>query len=239
MPFASSWDNKAEPVQRKANPNRVMSLDLNPNRIGIAVLEQKDKECKPLHWAFYDYPELNRKLKLASDHPDSLHQRNKSVYELSCIAKEVVALADHFQCGTVVTEHLNIGTEDHGKGRSFNRAVNNQWTRKGFILPLVRRLEMPASSMWKSTQRTARRLATCSGAGQCSFPIRPARPSRSADDFFKVTRKAPGAKMAQTDGRKNARRKRRKTPRPARSGSGSGINFNPNLAIHPDARCLP
>ncbi len=136
-----SWDNKVEPVQRKANPNRVMSLDLNPNRIGIAVLEQKDKECKLLHWAFYDYPELNRKLKLASDHPESLHQRDKRLYELSCIAKEIVGLADHFQCGAVVTEHLNIGTGDHGKGRSFNRAVNNQWTRKGFILPLVRRLE--------------------------------------------------------------------------------------------------
>ena len=118
-----------------------MSLDLNPNRIGIAVLEQKDKECKPLHWAFYDYPELNRKLKLAPTIQIRFSSATNGCTSLSCIAKEVVALADHFQCGAVVTEHLNIGTEDHGKGRSFNRAVNNQWTRKGFVLPLVRRLE--------------------------------------------------------------------------------------------------
>jgi IS605 OrfB family transposase len=63
------------------------------------------------------------------------------LYELSCIAKEVTNLAVHFRCSAVITEHLNIQSQDHGKGRSFNRAVNNQWTRKGFILPLVRRLE--------------------------------------------------------------------------------------------------
>jgi IS605 OrfB family transposase len=63
------------------------------------------------------------------------------VYELSCLAKEITALAAHLQCSAVITEHLNIETQDHGKGRSFNRAVNNQWTRKGFVLPLVRQLE--------------------------------------------------------------------------------------------------
>ena len=63
------------------------------------------------------------------------------LYELSCIAKEVTNLAVHFRCSAVITEHLNIQSQDHGKGRSFNRVVNNQWTRKGFVLPLVRRLE--------------------------------------------------------------------------------------------------
>ena len=63
------------------------------------------------------------------------------MYKLSCIAREVTNLAVHFQCSAVVTEHLNIQCQDHGKGRSFNRAVNNQWTRKGFVLPLVRRLK--------------------------------------------------------------------------------------------------
>jgi IS605 OrfB family transposase len=114
---------------------------LNPNRIGAAVLERKGEACKPLSWSIYDYPELNRKLRKGSDHPDSIHQNDKRVYELPCMAKEIVALAAHFQCSAVITEHLNIQSQDHGKGRSFNRAVNNQWTRKGFILPLVRRLE--------------------------------------------------------------------------------------------------
>jgi IS605 OrfB family transposase len=136
-----SWDEKIEPLKLKPNLDRVLALDLNPNRIGVAVLERDGKVCKPLKWAVYDYPELNRKLGKPSDHPDSVHQRNKRVYELSCMAKEITALAAHFQCSAVITEHLNLETQDHGKGRSFNQAVNNQWTRKGFVLPLVRRLE--------------------------------------------------------------------------------------------------
>jgi IS605 OrfB family transposase len=135
-----SWDEKVESLRRKTHHDRVLALDLNPNRIGAAVLEREGDSCKPLSWSIYDYPELNRKVKRASDHPDSIHQRDKRVYELSCMAKEIVALAAHFQCRAVITEHLNIQSQDHGKGRSFNRAVNNQWTRKGFILPLVRRL---------------------------------------------------------------------------------------------------
>jgi IS605 OrfB family transposase len=136
-----SWDEKVEPLKRKANPDRVLALDLNPNRIGAAVLEREGEACKPLRWSIYDYSELNCRLKKASDHPDSIHQRDKRVYELSCIAREVTNLAVHFQCSAVITEHLNIQSQDHGKGRSFNRAVNNQWTWKGFVLPMVRRLE--------------------------------------------------------------------------------------------------
>ena len=136
-----SWEERVEPLKLKPNLDRVLALDLNPNRIGVAVLERDGKACKPLKWAVYDYPELNRKLGKPSDHPASFHQRHKRVYELSCMAKGITALAAHFQCSAVITEHLNLETHDHGKGRSFNRAVNNQWTRKGFVLPLVRRLE--------------------------------------------------------------------------------------------------
>lgn len=52
-------------------------------------------------------------------------------------------MAVHYQCANLASEHLNIATQDHGKGKSFNRAVNNQWSRKGFVLPLMRRLQTP------------------------------------------------------------------------------------------------
>ena len=144
-----SWDEKVEPLKRKANPDRVLALDLNPNRIGAAVIEREGEACKPLSWWIYDYPELNRRLRKASDHPDSIYQRDKRVYELSCIAREVTNLAVHFQCSAVITENLNIQSKDHGKGRSFNRAVNNQWTRKGFVLPLAAGWRPPAFGTWK------------------------------------------------------------------------------------------
>ena len=136
-----TWDDKVQPVKRQLSINRVLALDLNPNRIGAAVLEQHGKSTQVLHWVIYDYPELNRKLRLGSDHPKSVQQVNKRLHELSCIAKEIAGLVEHFQCCRVVTERLNIKPKDHDKGKSFNRAVNNQWTRKGFILPLIRRLE--------------------------------------------------------------------------------------------------
>ena len=139
--IAITWNEEIEPVKRKIDKNRVLALDLNPNRIGVAVLRKQGKSSQVLHWAIYDYPELNRKLRLASDHPKSIHQVNKRLHELSCMAREIAGLAEHFQCCRVVTERLNIETKDHDKGKSFNRAVNNQWTRKGFILPLIRRLE--------------------------------------------------------------------------------------------------
>jgi len=136
-----TWDERVTKVETSYNPDRILALDLNPNRIGLAVLEREGKCSKLIQWAVFDYPDLNQRLGLGSDHPRSIHQQNKRVFELSCMAKEMVALAVHYGCSWVVTEHLNIESADHGKGKSFNRAVNNQWTRRGFSLPLVRRLQ--------------------------------------------------------------------------------------------------
>jgi hypothetical protein len=47
-----SWDEKVEPLKRKTNPDRVLALDLNPNRIGAAVLERAGKACKPSNGRF-------------------------------------------------------------------------------------------------------------------------------------------------------------------------------------------
>jgi IS605 OrfB family transposase len=136
-----SWESKDEPTKLQLNPERALSFDLNPNRIGIAVLERTPAGCRVLHWEVYENATLSRKLRLAPDHPGTVHQRNKRVYELSQIASEIQQVAVHYQCGTLVSEHLNVQTKDHRKGKSFNRAVNNQWSRRGFILPLLRRLE--------------------------------------------------------------------------------------------------
>jgi IS605 OrfB family transposase len=135
------WAEKDEPLKFNLNPDRVLSLDLNPSRIGISVLEKHGTDCRVMHWTVYEYSELNKRLGKASDHPDTVHQNNKRCFELSQVAKEVQKLAVHYRCATVASEHLNIETKDHGKGKSFNKAVNNQWSRKGFILPLLRRLE--------------------------------------------------------------------------------------------------
>ena len=136
-----SWEERDEPLKFNLNPARVLSLDLNPSRIGISVLEKRGEDCHVLHWAVYEYGELTKRTGKASDHPETVHRNNKRRFELSQIAKEIQKVAVHYRCGTVASERLNIANQDHGKGKSFNRAVNNQWTRRGFIVPLLRRLE--------------------------------------------------------------------------------------------------
>lgn len=61
-----SWNQTVGMVKRVSNSNRVLALDLNPHRIGVAVLERTKGGCKPLHWGVYDYPGLNRRLGQAS-----------------------------------------------------------------------------------------------------------------------------------------------------------------------------
>jgi len=130
-----SWQPKvATPTGRK---ERTIALDLNPNRIGWAVLEK----TQVLAWGIYDFPNLNSKSGQASNHSASLKKRNKRKHELSLIAKDITAHALHFQCGTLVTESLTISPKNHGKGRTFNRLVNNTWFRNGFLSPLLRRAQ--------------------------------------------------------------------------------------------------
>jgi IS605 OrfB family transposase len=123
-------------------PGRVLALDLNPSRIGWAVVDGKpDASCKVAAWGIYEYPELNKKLGLASNQPARLHQTNKRKHELSILAKEIEATARHYQVSAVVTERLGLGAKDHQKGKRFNRLVNNCWFKSGFTQVLVRRLQ--------------------------------------------------------------------------------------------------
>ena len=136
-----SWDMPA--IARPAmasNPRRVLSLDLNPNRIGWTVVEDV-RGCRCVGWGIFEFSELNRRLKLASNDPRSKEQDNKRRHELGVIAKELATIARHFSAASFVTERLSLGAKDHGKGRRFNRLVNRCWFRTGFLQPLLRRLE--------------------------------------------------------------------------------------------------
>ena len=49
-------------------------------------------------------------------------------------------LARHYRVSAVVTERLAIPPKDHGKGRRFNRLINQVWLRRGLLEPMARRL---------------------------------------------------------------------------------------------------
>ena len=48
-------------------------------------------------------------------------------------------LAKHYRVSAAVTERLAIGPKDHGKGKWFNRLINQVWFRRGLLEPMTRR----------------------------------------------------------------------------------------------------
>ena len=122
---------------------RVLSLDLNPTKLGWAVVEgdpAKAGLCRCVAWGIFEFPEYSRRLGLPSDDPRSISFACKRRYELAILAKEVEILARHHQVSAFVTERLTIAPKDHSKGRRFNRLVNQVWFRRGLLEPLARRL---------------------------------------------------------------------------------------------------
>jgi hypothetical protein len=120
-----------------------LSLDLNPARVGWAVVEGNLAEagtCRCVAWGIFEFPEFSRRLGVASDDPRSIAFSCKRRYELAILAKKVALLARYYRVSAVVTERLSIGPKDHGRGRRFNRLINQVWFRQGLLEPMERRI---------------------------------------------------------------------------------------------------
>jgi len=96
--------------------------------------------CRCIAWGIFEYPEFSRRLGLPADDPRSQSFTCKRRYELSILAKKVNLLARHYQVKAVVSERLEISPRDHGRGRRFNRLINQVWFRRGLLEPVARRL---------------------------------------------------------------------------------------------------
>ena len=100
--------------------NRVMGLDLNPNYIGLSVIEfDKEDDFKILHKQVFDLKELT----------DKNISKNKRQYELIKICHTINNLINYWKCKKLSIEELNIKSSDKGQGRNFNRLCNNVWDR--------------------------------------------------------------------------------------------------------------
>jgi hypothetical protein len=87
--IALTWrDPPVEPARSIAG--RVLALDLNPSRFGWAVVERgaEPGSCRCVAWGLFEYPELGRRLGLASDHPKSIAQVHKRRFEMALLAKK-------------------------------------------------------------------------------------------------------------------------------------------------------
>lgn len=118
---------------RKFIENRILSFDMNPNYIGLSIIDWKDEDNKSIIYKeIIDMTELN-KMK------DGEKATNKRSYETAIISKHIINLAKHYQVDCIGFESLNIKSKQHNKGRRYNRLVNNQWNRNQFITNIKKR----------------------------------------------------------------------------------------------------
>lgn len=114
--------------------NRVLGIDMNPNYIGVSVIEfDKNDEFKVLHKAVYDLTALTKPCGKSSSDSKSKYYTNKLKHETLAIAHKINKLVDYWKCSKLAIEDLSIKASDRQKGKNFNRLCNNKWERQLFV----------------------------------------------------------------------------------------------------------
>lgn len=114
--------------------NRVLGIDMNPNYIGVAVIEfNKNDTFNVLHKEVFDLSALTNPSGESSEHKKSKYLTNKLRYETIMIVHKISGLVDYWKCGKLAIEDLNIKSSDTQKGKHFNRLCNNKWVRNLFV----------------------------------------------------------------------------------------------------------
>lgn len=121
----------------KLNENRYLGIDLNPDTIGVSVLEND----KIIHTQEFSLKPIFSKIlseKLSSNSNGMKYFQNKLKFETFEISKSISLIAKQFNCKSVFIEDL------HFKGSSTikisNRKNKNLWKRELFINNLTKRL---------------------------------------------------------------------------------------------------
>ena len=123
----------------KLNENRYLGIDLNPDTIGISVLD----DGKVIHTQEFSLKPIFNKIlneKLSSNSDRMKYFQNKLKFETFEISKSISLIAMRFNCKTVFIEDL------HFKGSSpikiSNRKNKNLWKRELFVNNLTKRLNI-------------------------------------------------------------------------------------------------
>jgi hypothetical protein len=129
LTFDESLLNIQEKFQNLKS-NRVLGIDLNPNYIGLSILEfNKNDQFKVIHKQVFDLSSLNVTSKKSSEDKLSKYLTNKRKFESIQICYEINSLMNYWKCSTLCIEDLNIKSGDKKQGKNFNRLCNNIWNR--------------------------------------------------------------------------------------------------------------
>jgi len=119
--------------KRKFIENRILTLDLNPNYIGLSICDWSGAGFKKIiHKEIIDISKLSA-LK------QNKYKKHKRDYETAEVNRHIINLAQHYRCELIAFEKLDIKAKDHSRGKRFNRLVNNCWNRTKLLQNLIKR----------------------------------------------------------------------------------------------------
>ena len=135
-----SFDEKIVENNYVKNQKRVLSVDLNPSELGYSILEfNDDNDFKVLETGNFNISKLTKKLNLSSGNQKQIYQNNKRKFEILEISKFLINKSIYFRCCKFIIEDLEIKSQNHFKGKNFNRLINNFWCRNVLINNLQKR----------------------------------------------------------------------------------------------------
>ena len=126
------------------NENRYLGIDLNPDTIGISILENN----KVIHAQEFNLKPIFNKIlnnSFSSNSKEMKYYQNKLNFETFEISKSISLLAKYFKCKTVFIEDLKFKqklTKDQKYNHLKNRKCRNLWKRENFISNLNKRLNI-------------------------------------------------------------------------------------------------
>lgn len=119
--------------------NRILGIDMNPNYIGVSVIEFGAKDVfKVLHKEVFDLSQLTTRSGEASSSKKSKYLTNKLKHETVAIAHKISGLMNHWKCPKLAIEGLKFKASPNHRG--FSRLCYNKWQRTLF----TNKLEMLA-----------------------------------------------------------------------------------------------
>ena len=132
--------------QCKQISDRIMSIDMNPNYIGWSIIDWVSESIFDIIKSgvisikkLNDYDQSLKNNGYSSDSEERIYISNKRNFEILQISKNLIDKALYYKCQIFSIEDLNIKSQDGGRGRKFNKLVNNSWCRNCLINNLQKR----------------------------------------------------------------------------------------------------
>lgn len=112
---------------KNKNKNRYCGIDLNPEYIGLSILDRVGDDYKIIYKKTYDLTELMNKSGKSSDDKLSVYINNKRKHEIGRIYKSIFRTLKHFKVSHFITEDLNFNDKNKEFNKEFNRKTKNIW----------------------------------------------------------------------------------------------------------------